>query len=181
MDDLATYLFDLIQNSFVASAKKITLSIKESDALEIILKDDGVGMTEEELIKATSPFYTTRKTRKVGLGLPLFKMVCEQTEGNFSIESVKHQGTCLKANLNLRHPDMPPLGNFGEMIYFISIHQHIGEFVFTYTKHSQVFTYDYYIMNELLCGTWHDTNVMTSIIEYVNNDIKRVREDYEIA
>lgn len=176
MDDLATYLFDLIQNSIAASANNIVLTLQESHVLEIILKDDGIGMTEETLLKAVSPFYTTRKTRKVGLGLPLFKMMCEQTEGTFIIESTLHHGTCITAKLKIDHPDMPPLGNLGEMIYLISINQGIKHFIFTYEKNKLQYIFDYDIMNDLLSGTWHDYNVMTSVIEYINNEINRVRE-----
>lgn len=89
MDDLATYLYDLLQNSIAAKSKTIELSMIEDLNLTIIIKDDGKGIDEKDINHVTSPFYTTRTTRKVGLGLSFIKMLTEQTDGTFRIESKK--------------------------------------------------------------------------------------------
>jgi signal transduction histidine kinase len=86
MKELSLHILDIIQNSIAANADKIQLTIKEDkteDILEICVKDNGKGMTEEEVKKVIDPFYTTRTTRKVGLGIPLFKANAEACNGSF--------------------------------------------------------------------------------------------------
>ena len=84
MRELSLNVMDIVQNSISAGADLITLSVRESrreDSLVISIRDNGRGMTEEQVRRVTDPFYTTRTTRKVGLGVPLFKMEAEMTGG----------------------------------------------------------------------------------------------------
>ena len=74
-------------------------------------------MTPQFLNSVTDPFTTTRTTRKVGLGIPLFKLASEQTGGTFSIVS-RHadthpadHGTEVAATFYKNHIDFTPLGD----------------------------------------------------------------------
>ena len=89
MRDLSMHVLDIVQNSIKAEAKLITvLFVKSADnTLTFTVKGDGCGMSPEFLAKVTDPFTTTRTTRKVGMGLPLFKLAAEQTGGTFSLTS----------------------------------------------------------------------------------------------
>ncbi|MFR5702302.1 MAG: ATP-binding protein [Eubacterium ramulus] len=56
------------------------------------ITDNGKGMDAETLKSGDGSFYTTRTTRKVGLGIPFFKQEAECTGGSFSISSVSGKG-----------------------------------------------------------------------------------------
>ena len=86
MRELSLNIMDVAQNCITAKATLVTIIVNESDRddyLDIYVKDNGCGMTKEQVESVTDPFYTTRTTRKVGLGIPLFKMAAEQTGGSF--------------------------------------------------------------------------------------------------
>lgn len=177
MDDLANYLLDIIQNSIQARSTMIKLSIIEDEVLKIKIIDNGIGMSEKVLNQVTSPFYTTRTTRKVGLGLPLIKMLCEQTDGDFRIESTEGLGTSLYLMMHHHHIDMPPMGNLGEMIYTISIHQDVSEFIFTYEKNQKKYTYQLTEIRRILGETLTTYSVMQGLIEHINQEIELRRGD----
>ena len=91
---------DVAQNSVRAEASLVFITVEESDKsdfLKITIKDNGCGMTEEQVKQVIDPFFTTRTTRKVGLGVPLFKMSAEQTGGSFDIQSKLGEGTVTTA------------------------------------------------------------------------------------
>jgi hypothetical protein len=113
MRDLSLHILDLMQNSIRAQAKVVSLSVllKENGILSIIIEDDGTGMSEELLARVTSPFATTRTTRKVGLGIPMMAENCRLAGGDLSIESTLGAGTKLTATLDTSSIDCLPLGD----------------------------------------------------------------------
>ena len=115
MKDLSLNILDIAENSVKAKATLTEITVTEADnRLVLVIADDGVGMNEETVKMVTDPFYTTRKTRSVGLGIPLLKLSCEQTGGSLTIESstdaVNH-GTTLTAVFFKDHIDFTPLGD----------------------------------------------------------------------
>lgn len=124
MTEIALYILDLAQNSIAAKATKVTIEVIEDITHNIFsfsIEDNGCGMDKEAIRKATSPYYTTRKTRKVGLGLALIQELCEGCSGTFTIESVLNQGTTIKATMQYDHLDRPELGAMEETLYSIMI------------------------------------------------------------
>lgn len=112
MKDLSLHLLDIIENSIKSGAKRIKVKIEvKGDILKMIVEDDGFGMDEETKKKALSPFFSTKKTSKYGLGLPLLKQACEMTGGNLEIESEKNKGTKVIATFYRNHIDMKPMGD----------------------------------------------------------------------
>ena len=114
MNELSLNILDITQNSITAGADLIEISVQEdfiNDKMEISIKDNGKGMTEEQVSKVIDPFFTTRTTRKVGMGVPLFKMAAEMTGGDFKIESEKGIGTFIYASFKISHVDLVPLGD----------------------------------------------------------------------
>jgi hypothetical protein len=114
MKELSLNILDIANNSIRAGAKNITIIVKLSrikDTLSIKIIDDGCGMDEELLKHVTDPFTTTRNTRRVGMGLPFFKMAAEMSGGCFSIESAIGRGTAVTAVFGLSNIDRPPLGD----------------------------------------------------------------------
>ena len=118
MKDLSLNLLDIAENSVKAEATLTQLLLtQEGDTLTFQVVDDGKGMTEEILKGVVDPFYTTRTTRKVGLGLPLLRMAAEQTGGTMEVES-RHRdaypdnhGTVVTAVFHTDHIDCPPVGD----------------------------------------------------------------------
>ena len=113
MRDLSLHLLDLAQNSITAGASLVTIRITLADSgmLTMELEDDGKGMSPELLARVTSPFATTRTTRKVGLGIPMMKENAEKSGGSFSLESEEGKGTKLTASLDTNNIDCLPLGD----------------------------------------------------------------------
>lgn len=118
MKELSLYILDIAMNSINAGANNILITINENaEQLKITIKDDGCGMTADQVEKLSDPFFTTRTTRKVGFGIPLFKLSAEQSDGYISITSTpksdkkeKH-GTTVSTLFNKKHIDFTPLGD----------------------------------------------------------------------
>lgn len=115
MFDLSLHLLDLAQNSIAAGARRVVLWGRQAPQgrLTVTVEDDGRGMPCAQAARAMDPFYTTRNTRRVGLGLPLFRQAAIRTGGYcavFSRQGVGFQGWGV---FNTRHADMPPLGDLG--------------------------------------------------------------------
>lgn len=136
MREISLHILDIVQNSVVAGATKIDVTVCEdtaSDKLTVKITDNGCGMTKEFLEKVIDPFTTKRTTRKVGLGIPLFKAAAEATDGSFGIESQLGVGTCVTAVFGYSHIDRQPLGDMAEtMLGLFTSYENID---FTY-KHS---------------------------------------------
>ena len=118
MKDLSLNLLDIAENSVKAGATLTQLLLtQEAGILTFQVVDDGCGMTEEILKGVVDPFYTTRTTRKVGLGLPLLRMAAEQTGGTMEVESrhfethPDNHGTTVTAVFHTDHIDCPPVGD----------------------------------------------------------------------
>ncbi|MFA9381024.1 MAG: sensor histidine kinase [Acetanaerobacterium sp.] len=136
MQELSLNVLDIAQNSVKADASLIEITVEEfavDDTLAITIADNGHGMDGETAEKAADPFYTTRTTRKVGLGLSFFKMAALMTDGSFNITSAPGRGTTVKAVFGLTHIDRMPLGDMCEtMTALISCNPRI-DFVYTHT------------------------------------------------
>ena len=123
MKELSLNILDLAQNSIKANASQLEILLtRAGDWLTIQISDDGTGMSPAFAAEAANPFTTTRTTRKVGMGLPLFKMAAEQTGGTFSLVSQQAQregekhGTTVTATFDTAHVDCEPLGDIAETI-----------------------------------------------------------------
>ena len=114
MQEIAMTILDMIQNSLRAQALQIHLWIKDSikdNMIHIEICDNGCGMSLETLQQVTNPFFTTRTTRSIGLGIPLFKESVEATGGYFQIDSCLQKGTKIIGEYVKNHIDTPPMGN----------------------------------------------------------------------
>ena len=118
MKELSLNILDIAMNSVKAEATRIDIEIRETeDELEFSVTDNGFGMSEEMIRNVTDPFCTTRKTRKVGLGIPFLRLAAEQTGGGISITSRERAkfpndcGTRTSAKFYKKHIDYTPLGD----------------------------------------------------------------------
>jgi hypothetical protein len=122
MQDFAMHLLDLAHNSIRANANTLSIKISEAprkDTFVLDLIDDGCGMDEDTLQKARDPFYTSRTTRRVGLGIPFLEGTSKQCDGTFHLESEVGKGTKIGASMSYRNIDRPPLGDIGSAIAMI--------------------------------------------------------------
>lgn len=112
MHNISFHITDIAGNSIRAGATEITLSIDEKEnQITIHITDNGCGMDAETVRLVTNPFYTTRTTRKVGLGIPFLIQNAQQTSGSVSLTSEPGKGTDVKACFVTTHIDCPPWGD----------------------------------------------------------------------
>ncbi|MGE5776513.1 MAG: ATP-binding protein [Chloroflexota bacterium] len=114
MREIALHLLDIAENSAAAESRNITMEVHEDlqgDRLVARVVDDGRGMDAETVQRVQDPFYTTRTTRNVGLGIPLLKLAAEMAEGSFGLQSEPGKGTRLEAVFRHTHVDRMPLGD----------------------------------------------------------------------
>lgn len=114
MKEIALHILDIAENSIAAGADTVHISVtgdQTNDRLQIRIEDNGRGMSREELNKVSDPFYTSRTTRRVGLGIPLLRQHAEMSGGELKLESKEGVGTQVEASFRLDHPDRQPLGD----------------------------------------------------------------------
>ena len=146
-------ILDVAENSTRAGASfiRITVDIQpETDRLTVIITDDGCGMTSEQLERVTDPFYTSRTTRKVGLGVPFFKLAAESTGGSFRMESEPGKGTTVTAVFALGHIDRMPLGDMTATIHTLIQGHPATDFLYVYRCGNKEFSLDTREMRAIL-------------------------------
>lgn len=119
MRELSLHILDIVQNSLAANASLVIIKIFESvkrNLLRIEIQDNGCGLTQEQIQRVLDPFYTTRSTRKVGLGLSMFQAAAEQSGGHFQIQSEPGKGTLVSADFKHDDIDRAPLGDMVKTI-----------------------------------------------------------------
>lgn len=145
MTELSLNVLDVANNSIRAGADLIEIKVqiqKDLDMLTIVIADNGCGMTQEQLQKVEDPFFTTRTTRKIGLGVPFFKMAALSTGGTFDINSITGTGTTVTTLFKLSHIDRMPLGDMNSTIHtLITLNTQI-DFLYTYIFNGNQFTLD---------------------------------------
>ena len=143
MKELSLHLLDIAQNSIAAGARHVDLTVEEAGGLvRLTVADDGCGMSKEQVARVMDPFFTTRTTRKVGLGIPFFKLTAEATGGSFSIDSTLGVGTTTTAFYHTGHIDMMPVGDIvSTMVTLISMNPKM-DFVYRHTLDGREFVLD---------------------------------------
>ena len=137
MEDLSLHILDIVENSIRAKASRIEIKVVEDirkDLLTIEIKDDGQGIDEETIKKVRDPFFTTRTTRKVGLGLPLLSQAARESGGDVEIESKVGRGTRVKATFGYSHIDRKPLGNIETTLTTLIAGNPAVDFIYEHKK-----------------------------------------------
>lgn len=122
MRELSLHIMDLAENGIAAKASCITIVVNEAvseNIISISIGDNGTGVSEEMLEKMLDPFVTSRTTRRVGMGLSLFKAAAERCDGQFNVESELGKGTTVLATFKYDHIDRVPLGDMATSIISI--------------------------------------------------------------
>lgn len=172
MPEISLNILDVAENSVRAGAKLIEIQViinTPKDTLQIRICDDGCGMSQEQVAKVTDPFYTTRTTRKVGLGVPFFKQAAEGTGGSFEIISAKGEGTTVNAVFGLSHIDRMPLGDINATIHTLMIFNESIAFRYRYACDDREFVLDTREMREILGEvSFKEAEVSGFIKEYLD-------------
>lgn len=174
MPEISLNILDVAENSVRANASLVEITVDvqpEDDVLTVIIKDDGCGMTKEEAERAADPFFTTRTSRKVGLGIPFFRQAAECTKGSFQIDSEKGKGTTVKAVFRLSHIDRMPLGDISSVIYTLVVFNENISFCYTYRYGEKDFVLDTRSMREILGEevSFREPEVSAFIKEYLES------------
>ncbi len=176
MQELSLNILDIAQNSVKAKATRVDISVEENEnLLNVVIKDNGCGMSEEQLSNVTDPFFTSRTTRAVGLGIPFYKMAAEQTGGEFSITSILSVGTVVKASFYTDHIDCLPIGNMADTIYtLISCNEHI-DFFYSHKSPKGEFLCDTVQLKEMLDGvSLSEVSIANFLREYFKENIEEL-------
>ncbi len=179
MKELSLNILDITYNSIKAKANKIEINVFESiskNLVEIEVKDNGCGMDEDFLKQVTDPFVTTRTTRKVGLGIPLFKQSAEDTGGSFSIESKVGEGTIIAASFQLDHLDRAPIGDMSStLVSLIQANDQI-HFLYRHTTDVGSFILDTDELHAQLEDVpLSEPAVLSWIGEYINENLEDIQ------
>lgn len=180
MQEISLNILDIVQNSVKAKAALIEIIVDEAvqeNRLTVTIKDNGSGMSPEQLAAVTNPFYTTRTTRKVGLGVPFFKMAAEMTGGSFSIDSELGRGTELNAVFVYDSIDRMPIGNMTEtMTALVQCNPDI-DFVYRHCYNSACFIMDTREFRQILGDIpLSELPVLQFIKEYMNENYDTIRK-----
>lgn len=145
MRELSMHILDLAQNSIVAGASKIEIDViadTAADTLKIAIRDNGKGMSPEFVAQVQDPFTTTRTTRRVGLGIPMFAEAARECDGELTVQSEVGNGTTVEATFRLSHIDRAPLGDIAStLIALIAANPDI-DFVYRQKVDASEFTLD---------------------------------------
>ena len=178
MPEIALNILDVAENSVRAGASlvEITVAVDEGeDTLSVTIADDGCGMTDEQIRQVTDPFFTTRTTRKVGLGVPFFKQAAELTGGRFSIDSAVGKGTTTRAVFRLRSIDRMPLGDMAATYCSLVMVSEGTDFVYTHTVDGRSFTADSREFRAVLEGVPLSTpDVQAFIRDYIRENTEEI-------
>lgn len=175
MQELSLHILDIAQNSIVAQSSLIEISVLEdtvSDRLEILVMDNGKGMSQEFVKTVTDPFSTSRTTRRVGLGIPMFKMAAQLAAGDLEITSELGKGTVLKAWFSHSHIDRQPLGDMSGTIFILVQSNPDIDFVYTHRVDDNEFEFSTIEIKKVLGDVpLNSPDIALWIRDYLNEGI----------
>ena len=172
MRELSLHIMDIVENGVAAGASLIGLSLQEDSSenwLRITITDNGRGMNDEVLKKALDPFFTTRTTRRVGLGLSLIREASKRCDGEFHIQSREGKGTEVTVSFRLDHIDLAPLGDMSSSLTSLIMGNSTVDFVYTHSVDGKVFELDTRQIKEELDGV---PISHPEVIKYLGNTIR---------
>jgi hypothetical protein len=175
MNDLSLFLLDIVQNAIAVKATVIHARLEECHPDGVLLfqvADNGPGMTEEQVKRAVDPFYTTRTTRKVGLGLPFLKAAALQAGGTFELTSQQGVGTTVTATFDSQSIDLLPCGDVASSLLCIAVHPDVVDFTFEFHVKGHSFQFQLRDAREALEPLSLQTPIAQQLLHtYLSNNI----------
>jgi anti-sigma regulatory factor (Ser/Thr protein kinase) len=180
VEDISLHILDITQNSIRAGATKVRIEIDEKvreNAFVFVIRDNGSGMTAEKLSRVHDPFFTTRTTRRVGLGIPLLEQTAEQTGGGLTVTSAPGEGTTVEARYQLDNIDRPPLGDVAATIWTLIVTNPRVEFEYSHERDGARFELSTEeLKDKLRRRTLATPQIAKALRKYVADNEKRVAD-----
>jgi anti-sigma regulatory factor (Ser/Thr protein kinase) len=145
LEDLSLHILDVAENAVRAKAHCVWIRVRENldtDLLEIEIEDDGQGMEPEMAEQVLDPFVTTRKTRRIGLGLPLLADAARMTGGEVQVSSEPGKGTLVRASFQHGHIDRKPLGDMGSTLVSLLLANPDADYIYEHRRDKRSFCLD---------------------------------------
>ena len=179
MKDISLHILDIMQNSLEAGANEINVEIAEipsEDKYIVSIRDNGKGMTLEMAEKVTDPFYTTRTTRKVGMGIPMIKAHAERTGGTFELKTETGRGTEIRAIFSLNHVDRQPLGDIAGTIVLTAVSHPMVKITYNHSTSYGEFTFDTNEVKQVLDDTpINSAEVIRFLKEMITENLENIK------
>ena len=178
MKELSLNILDIAQNSVTAKSTLIRIDlVEDAETLKITVSDNGCGMSKEMVESVTSPFTTSRTTRKVGMGIPLFKMAAEMTGGSLEIESEVGIGTKVRATFKTDHVDFTPIGDLtSTVVILITMNLHT-DFLYRRSLDGKEFTVDTRQLKEILGDVpLNEPGITGWLTDYIKENTNQLTE-----
>lgn len=173
------HILDIVQNSISAGATRVTLTVDEApgaDLLTIVIGDNGKGMTPEQVCRLSDPFFTSRTTRKVGMGIPLLMDSARQSGGDVRIESEPGKGTEVTAVFGYSNIDRPPLGDVANALMLLVSSNPALDFLFTYRYNGDEYLFDTVDVREILGDdALKDLTIIRNLEEMIKDNMREIR------
>ncbi len=180
MRELSLHIMDVIENGINAGATLITLIVSEDhkkNQLRITITDNGSGIPEGLLEKVLDPFYTTRTTRRVGLGLSLFREASRRCDGEFHVDSKDGIGTEVFASFRLDHIDMAPLGDMAGSLSCLIMGNSEVDFIYRHEVDGKSFEIDTRSIREELEGVpMNNPKVISSLTNTITESLRELKK-----
>lgn len=179
MNDLSMHILDIVQNSISAGATLVTLTVDESpaeDLLTIAVGDNGRGMTPEQVSRLADPFFTSRTTRRVGMGIPLLMDSARQSGGDVRIESEPGKGTEVTAVFGYSNIDRPPLGDVANALMLLVSSNPDLDFLFTYRYDGEEYLFDTSDVRDVFGkGALKDLTIIRNLEKMIKDNMREIR------
>lgn len=181
MEDLSLHILDIVENSIDAGASKIEIVITENVSknwLFLKVKDNGKGINKKTLAKVMDPFYTTKKVRRVGMGLSLLAQAAREAGGDIEIKSVKGKGTVVSARFIYNHIDRRPLGSMADTLIALigPVRDRRIDFMYKHQKNGLGFMFDTKdIRKRLSTVDISDPEVLAFLRKEIINGLEKIK------
>jgi hypothetical protein len=179
MEDISLHILDIAENSIDAGATLIKITITEdtdADVLSVEIEDNGRGIPEDLIEEVLNPFYSTRKTRKIGLGLSLLAQSARETGGDLLLQSKENRGTVVTAHFIPSHIDMKPLGNIADTILVLVAGTPEIDFVFSHERNGNTYSLDTRSIKADLDGVpINSPSVLSALKKYLCESLDEIR------
>jgi hypothetical protein len=145
MQDLSLHILDIVENAIASKASQVAIRITEDpeeDQMTVEIEDNGAGIPRHLLEKVLDPFFTTRTTRRVGLGLSLLQQAARACEGDLQVQSEHGKGTLVRANFRYGHIDRKPLGDMASTLITLIVANPSLDFQYVHRKGDKTFCFD---------------------------------------
>lgn len=176
MREISLHIMDIAENSIGAKSKNIYVKVdedKENNSLKVIINDDGIGIDEETLSMVKDPFLTSRKERRVGLGLSLFEATCLMCNGALEVKSKMGKGTEVIAIMEYNHIDRVPIGRIEETIVAILMNQNL-DLMYIHKVGDKEFVLDSRQIKDIVNDDIFEVSILNWIKEYIKENLNNI-------